>query len=442
MNSRVLRAVAPFGVAPDDLIPAADDDAEADACRLLDALDETHSPGRVALITGPSGSGKSRLLSTVRKRLGASGANFTDTARCRPDPARALAAQRASMPVEAWLGLLSMAGLADARLLPVPAGMLSEGERARLRLALAMARARRGGFLLIDECCSTLDRCTAVGVAATIRRWATRSGVCVIAAGAHEDLARLLGPDLVVRCEPGVPRRFERGPGVARAGRIRVEGGTAADYAALARYHYRPGRPASPSRILRAVAAGGRLAGVLVVSFPTLNGSWRGLIWPGRYRGDDKRAIARRLNRELRRISRVIVDPRDRGRGIARRLVRAYLDHPDTPATEAVAAMGRLSPFGASAGMTAYPVPPRPADDRLGDMLDAAGVEPWEMLDPARVEQMRGDGLLRRELGVWARAVYASIPKPRRGCTDVFDLAPLAAARLCAPPVAYGCVAE
>ncbi|USN99696.1 MAG: ATP-binding cassette domain-containing protein [Phycisphaeraceae bacterium] len=451
-GARLLRAMAPFGLEINRCgRPEAVASAAAGAEPLIGAL----SPGRVALLTGPSGAGKSVLLGAVWRRLGDRGSGIGDQGaevvrahRVRLDARRAVAEHRVSMPLDDWLGLLSMAGLADARVLATPAGRLSDGERARLRLAVAMSRfgAPRpagSGWLLVDECCSTLDRETAAGVAATLRRWATRTGTRVIAASAHADLIGLLGPDLVVRCEAGGARRFEAGPGVARGPRVRIEAGTTADYKALARFHYRPGRPASPSRVLRAVVKSGggeRLAGVLVVTHPTLNGSWRESIWPGRYVGTDKARVARRINRELRRISRVVIDPRDRGRGIARRLVRAYLDDPDTPATEAVAAMGRLSPFGEAAGMTTYPLAPRAADDRLDDMLHAAGVEPWELLDPARVERVRPDAFVRRELEVWARAVASSIPKPRRGWTDVFDLAPLAAGRLCAPPVAWGAV--
>ncbi len=435
-SERVLRALAPFGLTPARAARAAPvDHAERAAGLLLEDF-ARHPGGRVALVTGPSGSGKSCVVRALGRRLGAA-ASAHET---RLHGARALAEHAPGVGLDDWLGTLALAGLADARLLATPAGALSNGERARLRLAVAMSRAR-SGWLLVDEFCSTLDRETAAGVAASLRRWASRAGARVVAAAGNDDLVRLLGPDLVVRCSPGAVAAFEPGPGVARGPRVRIETGDADDLRPLSPHHYRSGRPAAACRVLRAVVrgpGGDRVAGVLVVSCPTLNGAWRDLIWPGRYTGTDRARVARRLNREVRRISRVIVDPRDRGRGIAHRLVRAYLDGPLTPATEAVASMGRLSPFGARAGMTAYPMPPRPADDRLADMLDAVGVQPWQLLDPARVDRLRGSPLARRELTAWARSVASSIPKPLRGWTDPFDLAPLAAGRLCAPPVAYG----
>jgi len=442
MNSeRLLRALAPFGLTPADAPAgrtAADRRTAEAADRVLTSAGSR--PGSVVLVTGPSGSGKSSLLAELMRRMPSVPAHAT-----RLDAHRAVAEHRASMELGDWLGVLSAAGLADARVLATPAGKLSDGERARLRLALGIAAVEQdpGAWLVIDECCSTLDRDTAAGVASALRRWATRTGGRVVAASAHADLERLLGPDLIARCAAHTATVIETGPGRARGPSVRIEPGTAADHAALAAHHYRRGRPASPCRVLRAQvrgSAGWRLAGVLVVTHPTLNGAWRELAWPGRYIPTARRSAsgaARRLNRELRRISRVIVDPRDRGRGIARRLVRTYLDDPLTPATEAVAAMGRLSPFGRSAGMTEYEMPPRPADDRLADVLCARGVEPWELLDTERAAEAIADPLVAVEIERWGRAVWSSVPKPMRAHARATTLAPLAAGRLCAPPMAY-----
>src|SRR5205823_1709377 len=107
------------------------------------------------------------------------------------------------------------------------------------------------------------------------------------------------------------------------------------------------------------------LAAVLVVSMPTLNGRWRELAWPGRFCGGDQRACARRLNEEVRTISRVIVEPRWRGLGVATRLVREYLRSPLTEKTEAAAAMGVCCPFFEAAGMRAWRLEP----DRRGVRL-------------------------------------------------------------------------
>ncbi len=81
---------------------------------------------------------------------------------------------------------------------------------------------------------------------------------------------------------------------------ITIGPGTRRDYGELAGLHYRAGPPATIALredgapcILAARDGEGRLAGVLVVSMPTLNGSWRRLAWPGAYGGADKRRNAR-----------------------------------------------------------------------------------------------------------------------------------------------------
>lgn len=450
LSERVLRAIAPFGLAtPESRAVFAGPPRVTEAAERI--AQQLHSAPGVVLVTGPSGAGKSTLLRAVVAACEARGTGVVRADRIRVPSDRPVAALAASERLDSWLGCLSRAGLADARLFATPAGALSMGERARLRLALAFVRIERAKrvrgadapLLVCDEFCSVLDRETAAGVAASLRRWATDARVVV--ASAHADMECLLGPDVVVRTGRCDGIGIGAGRGRARGPRVRLERGTLADYAGLARFHYRAARPASVCRVLRAVVAGSggasRVAGVLVVSHPTLNGAWREMAWPARYVVGvaDRVACARRLNREVRRISRVIVDPRDRGRGIASRLVGAYLADPITPATEAVSAMGRLSPFARSAGMVEYAMPPRPADDRLADMLDAVGLAPWELLDAERVGAAREQraGLLEWELGVWARDVRASVPKAMRDEQSVFSLAPLAAARLCAPPVAY-----
>ena len=71
----------------------------------------------------------------------------------------------------------------------------------------------------------------------------------------------------------------------------------------------------------------------------------------GRYAGPDRRAALGRLNAEVEWISRVIVHPTYRGCGLAVRLVRHALATAPVPVVEALAAMGKIHPFFARAGM-------------------------------------------------------------------------------------------
>jgi len=223
-------------------------------------------------------------------------------------------------------------------------------------------------------------------------------------------------------------RRFESvgggRDGAAGAFGVTIHEGSLRDYWALARFHYIAGRPGPVARVLRAAdERSGELAGVLVASMPTLNGRWRALAWPGRYAGADAAAGVRRLNAEVRTISRVVVDPRYRGRGVAVALVGAYLANPCTVRTEAVAAMARACPFFERAGMRRVHAPSPPADGALRRRLAPLG-GPAALLEPAPAEAARD------ALHAWARRRRLRNPDGRA-------LAARAYAALTHPPLAF-----
>ncbi|MDX2118733.1 MAG: hypothetical protein SFY96_11170 [Planctomycetota bacterium] len=189
----------------------------------------------------------------------------------------------------------------------------------------------------------------------------------------------------------------------------RLEPGTRADYLALERFHYLSQSPATMVRVLRAMD-GGVLAGVLVVSMPTLNAWWRAKAWPGweGVAGPDRAARAHAINADLRTISRVIIEPRWRATGLAAALVRAYLAEPLTSRTEALAAMGVACPFFERAGMRRVESAVV-RDAELRRALRGADVRVWELMDEVRVRRMlRRAPRLERELRVWANRSRAS----------------------------------
>lgn len=197
-----------------------------------------------------------------------------------------------------------------------------------------------------------------------------------------------------------------------------IEPGTRADFDALAHWHYRAGPPATFAAVLRAVDVDGVmdggppvLAGVLVVSHPTLNGPWRERAWPGAMDtmdDDDPATRARQLNAMVRTISRVVVDPRYRGAGVASALVRAYLDRPLTPLTEAVASMGALVPLFTRAGMRCISARSAHAC-RMARALRERRLAPWRLLDLGEASRWaRCDRTLVHEARRWARASRAT----------------------------------
>jgi ABC-type ATPase with predicted acetyltransferase domain len=165
--------------------------------RVARAIDGQLAPGGVALILGMSGSGKSTLLRALEHRLRRRGAHCRRVVRT---PGARSVIDTVPGPLEAALGALARAGLADATLLGRRACELSEGERFRLDLAAACARGSPGATLLCDEFTSGLDRRTAWCVCAGLRRWATMSGGRVVCATVHNDVSRMLTPDVGVLC--------------------------------------------------------------------------------------------------------------------------------------------------------------------------------------------------------------------------------------------------
>ena len=437
-SSKAMRTAALFGIDLDER-PTPEAPHEHDA----DALARSLTPGAVLHLTGPSGSGKSTLLRSLAASLHARGVTVIDAQRmpltdrpcvdCFPGP------------LETALGEMAGAGLAEARCFLRSPRELSDGERFRLRLALALRKARALDptpvVLVIDEFAATLDRPTARGVARLLRRGIGASAnAAAITATSHDDLDAPLAPDLWLRLttnaiEQRTPRRDTE-----RARQIILEEGAADDYRALSRWHYRKGDPAAPARTLRLRhTALGETIGVLVVALPTLNAPWRPLAWPGRYNTGDKRADARRVNAEIRRIARVIIDPRFRGLGLARRLVRAYLDDPLTPCTEAAAVMGTISDFFTRAGMTAYRIPPGARTARLLDAVGHCHVPAHLLASPkqswaAITAAPAGDRLIERELRRWAGASRSSA---RHAHDDLPDLWRRACRSIAGVPVGY-----
>lgn len=194
----------------------------------------TPDPGEIALYTGPSGGGKSRLLAAVRAThaddrailwiepnqipLTVDGENVCVIERmCQEIGLR----DGAPAPIELVLELLSRVGLAEAWTYLQTPDTLSDGQRWRLILALAIARASRvsnqtqstvTAMIAMDEFAALLDRITARIVARALRRLidgpGARNGdaaslprVGAIVATSHDDLLVALDPEIVVTCD-------------------------------------------------------------------------------------------------------------------------------------------------------------------------------------------------------------------------------------------------
>lgn len=137
------------------------------------------------------------------------------------------------------------------------------------------------------------------------------------------------------------------------------------DYHALAGFHYRGKPPLCAARVfaLEFDFAGfdqqaGRFhlppnspVAVVAYTHPVPDCRARDLATGGRYVGwPDRRSGLLLLNREMRTVSRLIVEPRFRGLGLATRLLRETLPRLNVPLVEALAVMGELVPMFTRAG--------------------------------------------------------------------------------------------
>ncbi len=396
-----------------------------------------HLPlGALALIAGPSGSGKSTLLDDIHRAAERDGWTVVRPPLHARGP-RVCVDRFKHKDVTDRLRALSAAGLAEARVAMRPPSTLSTGELERLRLGLAIAKAellakrRERVLLLIDELGAALDPATASSLASALARFVARNGrVRVAIATNRPDLSAELRPTSTLLLDNAGALRIERERTPIRpVDRFEIVPGTRQDLESLSKHHYRPGPPATVSRVLSAVEKRtGALAGVLATSMPTLNASWRSGAWDGRFEDDSKRIVAQRVNSTLRTISRVIVAPEFRASGLAVRLVRAYLSRPDTPCTEAIAAMGRVCPFFERAGMTPHEPPVPARDARLLDALEHAGVkERWRLATPDTTLQRAIDGagisFVEREVRRWARDSRATASRVSEPLESLFERA-------------------
>lgn len=174
--------------------------------------------------------------------------------------------------------------------------------------------------------------------------------------------------------------------------------------ARLAPFHYRPGAPSPPARVLVALDDAGTPIGILCTAFPTLNAPWRAAAWSHHFSPSQRpRARAQAANTLVRTITRVIVHPQWRGTGLAVRLVRAYLNTPDTPLTETIASMAQFCPFFHAAGMRRIHAPPSRRDAHFGRVLHALNIDPPSLAhDSTARASLRHTPALRRAVLTWA----------------------------------------
>jgi GNAT superfamily N-acetyltransferase len=174
---------------------------------------------------------------------------------------------------------------------------------------------------------------------------------------------------------------------------LEIVPGDMSDYGPLAVHHYRDSRPAvvkavhviRPKRSLGSF--GRRPAGVIVYTMPNPRIELRTIATAGVFSGLDRQTELEMLNRHVRCIARVIVEPRFRGIGLAVRLVRETMPLLDVPIIEALGVMPRVNPFLERAGLRSFG-PRVPVEHvELLEALSAVGIEEGDLIDPQTVHQ-------------------------------------------------------
>jgi hypothetical protein len=167
------------------------------------------------------------------------------------------------------------------------------------------------------------------------------------------------------------------------------------EYHRLAHFHYRAGSPGLVSKCFglyypstSLLSKSPRLIGIIVYTHPPLNSHTRNIATQGYFLAPHTRSErARLVNRDLRTIARVIIDPQFRSLGLASTLVRQTLPLIGTPYVEASAVMGRFHPFFERADMTRYEPQPDPRKQKLLAAFTAAKIPADLLLDAASLQE-------------------------------------------------------
>ena len=162
--------------------------------------------GKLVYVTGPSGEGKSTLLSAIAIQARKAGLRIINADNILdPRLERKLLIDAIGDNCQTSLELLSQAGLGEIPLMLRRVNQLSTGQRMRMMLAKLMASNidNKPIVIFFDEYASVLDRLTAKVVSRQLRKWVTRIGVCMIVATAHDDLLDMLKPDTLIHVNEG-----------------------------------------------------------------------------------------------------------------------------------------------------------------------------------------------------------------------------------------------
>ena len=161
--------------------------------------------------------------------------------------------------------------------------------------------------------------------------------------------------------------------------KIVIVSGDMGDYKKLSHYHYRSGELVTCAKVF-AMRLGRETVGVIVYTMPAPGLELRSLATDGFFTGFDRKTQMSLVNKNIRCIGRVVIEPRFRGLGLASKLVRETMAKMDKPIIESMAVMGRVNPFFEKAGMKAYSGPTPVRCSELVEAFSLIGIEKEDFL--------------------------------------------------------------
>ncbi len=175
--------------------------------------------------------------------------------------------------------------------------------------------------------------------------------------------------------------------------------GRVKDWNLLSQYHYRQDHPGVIDKVFTMTFHPKRhillpnedkVIGVIVYAMPLANCAYRNRATNQRYFSLGSRSeTLSLLNREVRRITRVVIHPQFRGIGLAHWLVSETLPKAGVPLVEAMATMGHLNPFFEKAGMLRFDQEDSVASRRLIDAFAHININVTSLSQETLVSQIK-----------------------------------------------------
>jgi GNAT superfamily N-acetyltransferase len=191
-----------------------------------------------------------------------------------------------------------------------------------------------------------------------------------------------------------------------------IEPGSMQDYHQLSRFHYR-GSTVGPTAGVWVIRNhrpsrydSDQPIAVIVYTYPAPNLAVRNVITQNFFARPDKAAGVSLLNRHVRCISRVVVDPRWRGLGLASWLVAQTKTLLNVTMIESMALMGRFHPFLEKAGFHRFNPPQNPKTEKLITTMESLNIKRDIWYDPKKV-QAKIDMLFKKDTQLLDRRINA-----------------------------------